>query len=407
MLLLFLLLSLLTVQAAVALTSTTASTSTESFATTTLSWQDELLQTAAQPLLSTRLSEASSVLERDGVVRIGDISINPDRCDALRQRILEEVDCCKHHIDNSISDKNYVPGTRLRFQSAMDLAFGGDVRHDLLLPICKDSYFSETLLPVLQSATSQLEILLNDGAERLLPRLYKEGQERIPSKDKNNKKYPISFGATSPLEIVEVASLLLRCGSGHQQIHGDYRRFWSEDKHGDSLLNSLNMVEPENHTQKRIGKLPPRLVTFVALQDIPSNDHGVTGFITGTHNGQAHGLIYDNDACNDIHDLSGNAEASQQQLLQLSTSGVRTTCGFQQGDILVYDASVLHWGSANRIPNNHRCMLYFGVSRPGAAEQLSGQSQRVTVLNEFEKLPPVLLRDLIHCIDEQKANRDR
>ena len=55
--------------------------------------------------------------------------------------------------DNKMKKKKkkerYVPGTRLRFDSSMDLTFGGDVRHDMLLPIdFKDDY--ETNFPELQ-----------------------------------------------------------------------------------------------------------------------------------------------------------------------------------------------------------------------------------------------------------------
>ncbi|KAL3918491.1 MAG: hypothetical protein SGARI_007456, partial [Bacillariaceae sp.] len=206
------------------------------------------------------------------------------------------------------------------------------------------------------------------------------------------------YNGQPSLEVVEVASLIVRCGSGHQQLHGDYRRFpCDDDKHDGDTMNTRQ--EPERHTMARIGKMPPRLVTFVALQDVPSIQHGATGFITGTHNANAHGHIYGEDPSSseyavNINDQMGeqdvaNALAARRRVLELSTSGVRTTAGFCAGEMLIYDASVLHWGSANLVENNNRAMLYFGVARPGAAELLS-QGQ----MDGYEALPPVLLDDI-------------
>ena len=42
------------------------------------------------------------------------------------------------------------------------------------------------------------------------------------------------------------------------------------------------------------------------------------------------------------------------------------------GDALMYDASVLHFGSANSVADNDRVVLYFGVSRGGAAAKCAG-----------------------------------
>ena len=183
-------------------------------------------------------------------------------------------------------------------------------------------------------------------------------------------------------EVVEVASLLVRQGSGHQNVHGDYRRFHDEN-------SDIQGEESLTITNARDGKMPPRIVTFVALQDIPSNEHGSTGFITGTHNSHAHGLVYGESATiSNDNDLATNHQA----VLESSTSGVRTSRGFRRGEMLIYDASVLHWGGANSVPNNDRAMLYFGVSRLEAAAQL-GQSQ--PKLEGFEIVPPILLRDIV------------
>ncbi|KAL3939707.1 MAG: hypothetical protein SGARI_001272 [Bacillariaceae sp.] len=156
-----------------------SSANTESIRTTTTtstakngSWQDDLLQ-ISQPLTPTPISDALSTLQRDGVVRLDASSarVDPDLCAHLRRRILDEISPQNGDSTNSQDDKKYVPGTRLRFQCPMDLAFGGDVRHDLLLPIENAMDFGE-LWPVLESAVSQLHPVLTSGAESLLPRLH-------------------------------------------------------------------------------------------------------------------------------------------------------------------------------------------------------------------------------------------
>jgi len=323
-------------------------------------FQDRLLQNS-QPLEPTFLDDALTTLERDGVVRI-QTQVPPALCTNLRQRIMDEIKSGDSNWNvNSASspeeDKKFIPGTRLRFSLPMDLAFAGDARHDLLLPLTNNLEWSQ-LTPVLQSVVGQLLPFYCQSVERMLPRF---------SHDSNAEN----------IELVELASLVSRPGNSHQPLHGDYRRFH------DALLDSM---EPQEHTQQRRGKLPPRLVTFVALQDVPSIQHGATGFLTGTHNVQAHQWMYEGDQ-NENEDL----------LLNQLSNGVRTASGFQCGDILVYDASVLHWGGANSVPNNDRTMLYFGVARSGAAEHLSVDEEvDMMVANMgFEQVSPVLLRDLL------------
>ena len=148
----------------------------------------------------------------------------------------------------------------------MDLAFGGDVRHDLLLPIHNSKDFGE-LASVLGSAVSKLQPLLTAGGNSLLPHLH--GGSSIETHDNMHS-----------LEVVEVASLIVRCGSNHQQLHGDYRRFPL-----DEADVRASQAEPEDHTRARTGKMPPRMVTFVALQDVPSIQHGATGDADGASPG--------------------------------------------------------------------------------------------------------------------------
>ena len=155
-----------------------------------------------------------------------------------------------------------------------------------------------------------------------------------------------------------------------------------------------------------MGKLPPRLVTFVALQDIPSKAHGATGFVTGTHNAEAHKLVYDGQGI-DAKDVSDRkaidaATAARQSILDISTAkaqGVVTASGFRCGDLLVYDASVLHWGGPNSVPNNDRALLYFGVARSGAASILSSQEfdEQMSKMG-FKIAPPVLMQDVVSTV---------
>ena len=60
--------------------------------------------------------------------------------------------------------------------------------------------------------------------------------------------------------------------------------------------------------------------------------------------------------------------------------------------MLIYDASVLHWGGANSVPRNDQAILYFGISQRHAAAQLS-QSQ--TKLEFSKSVDPILLQDII------------
>lgn len=359
-------------------------------------WQADLWK-ISQPLIPTPLAEACQVLERDGVVRLADCHVDPDLCDEMRNYILEDIN--KKNDGVADDDKLYVPGTRLRFEQPMDLRFGGDVRHDLLLPL--DNCLP--LRPLLESAVmSRLErSLLHPASHSLLPHLHRDREEE-----------QTTISTNTSLELVEVASLIVRCGSGHQPLHGDFRRFPASKKNVISKEELENQEqqqqqqqqEPLDHTRARRGKLPPRLVTFVVLQDIPTNEHGATGFVTGTHTGEAHQLAYGGDTGagdtgvvvdngRDSTDGGGNRRhLRRQSLLDLSTSGVRTTRGFQKGDMLVYDASVLHWGGANSVEKNDRAILYFGVARPGAAQILS---EGHPPLKGFTLVPPVLLEDFL------------
>mmetsp|Transcript_1168 Transcript_1168/g.2647 ORF Transcript_1168/g.2647 Transcript_1168/m.2647 type:complete len:423 (-) Transcript_1168:25-1293(-) len=362
-------------------------------------WEAELWK-VSEPLSTAppTFSGSLEVLKRDGVVRLNPDVFRVDErlCAALRDRILAEMENPKSDDrkpgDNSIDQ--YVRGTRLRpGEGVVDLAFGGDVRHDILLPL-NDENFSE-VRPVLESAAQQLEPLLLVAAEQLLPRLHGSSSSGSTSDSDNNIQGNNFAADPSPLElsslklkqeileknlsgeVTEVASLLVRQGSGHQTLHGDYRRYTGGN-------DDSQQEEPLAHTEARDGLMPPRIVTFVALQDIPSNEHGATGFVTGSHTAYAHGLKYGESTDADL-------AKARQDILQASTSGVRTSRGFRRGEMLMYDASVLHWGGANSMPNNDRAIFYFGVSRVGAAAKLAENQPE---LKGLESVPPILLNDM-------------
>ena len=361
-------------------------------------WESDLWE-ISEPLSQAppTFSGSLEVLKRDGVVRLNPdvFHVEENLCVALRDRILAEIeipDFNDKELDENYIDQ-YVRGTRLRpGEGAVDLAFGGDVRHDILLPL-NDKNFPE-VKPVLESAARQLEPLLLVATEQLLPRLHGSLSSIMSYRsDKHIEEKKIIVDSSSSelkreileknlsAEVTEVASLLVRQGSGHQSLHGDYRRYTGSDA---SLKE-----EPLANTQARDGRMPPRIVTFVALQDIPSNEHGSTGFITGSHTSYAHELL--NSESITINNDADLAKA-RQDILRSSTSGVRTSRGFRRGEMLMYDASVLHWGGANSMPDNDRAILYFGVSQLGAAAQLA---QNQPEIKGLESVPPILLQDVV------------
>ena len=96
--------------------------------------------------------------------------------------------------------------------------------------------------------------------------------------------------------------------------------------------------------------MPPRLVTFVYLQDCPTAAHGPTAFLPGSASAEAH-LI--------------RAVGDDEALLE--AYGAAHVATVRAGDAVTYDASVLHFGTANAVEGNDRMVLYFSVARAGAA----------------------------------------
>ena len=96
--------------------------------------------------------------------------------------------------------------------------------------------------------------------------------------------------------------------------------------------------------------MPPRLVTFVYLQDCPTAAHGPTAFLPGSATAEAHLM---------------RAVGDDETLVE--AYGPAHIATVNAGDAVTYDASVLHYGTANAVEGNDRMVLYFSVARAGAA----------------------------------------
>lgn len=384
-------------------------------------WQ-ESLSASSVPLEPTALSEGSRVLRSHGVARFNGI-VDPATCTALRNdvlRFLATSDTAKANSEDAPIDDTcppfvgkkdlaYVPGTRVRFSEAIDVGFAPS-RHDLLLPFEHPSVAkalveaSRALKPVLEAAAAQL------------PRVH----------------YPSELASqldSQALEVVELAALLSRPGARHQKLHGDYQRLVPEDAitEASTLVGRGGLaegavkrpVEGPAEWELRKGKLPPRLVCFVCLQDVPTVQHGGTLFLPGTHTYAAHQLLYKGPALaanggDSNTEASADVSAARTALLScvrpnssvFSNAGEGPATGvnfgggpavcaaLQCGDCLIYDASVLHWGGANVMEDFQRAVLYFGVSLPGAASSLSLEEP---IPDGSVQVPPVLLQDVAAC----------
>ena len=166
-----------------------------------------------------------------------------------------------------------------------------------LLLPIEDSLISD----ILQYLASELGTVLEAGAEIL------------PGLKKRNDSGNIA------LELVEAACLISETGATHQNLHADFRR-------DDSAAEI---------------RLPARLVTFLYLQDAPTLSHGPTIFVPNTNSEASHASYF-----------------TDQNSLDASTARCAT---LNAGDVAIYDASVLHFGSANSVLSNTRVVLYFGV----------------------------------------------
>jgi hypothetical protein len=243
----------------------------------------------AIPIKAVGIHSAAAQLIDVGVCRIDGV-LSKTTCNQVRDSILSMR-------EGPMTDMRNILGTRLRFDEPVIVPLGK--RNDILLPI-EDSKLNEVLTELMEKLGGILE----------------EAAEILPGS---------AAGETfQKLELVEVGCLVSEPGSTHQSLHADFRRD----------VNNPN------------ARLPPRLVTFIYLQDVPTSDHGPTIFLPSTNNKESHRSYHSEDS-----------------LDRESVHSATLNCG----DVAIYDASLLHFGSANSIPGNTRAVLYFGVGLKDAA----------------------------------------
>ena len=73
------------------------------------------------------------------------------------------------------------------------------------------------------------------------------------------------------------------------------------------------------------------------------------------------------------------------------------------GDAVTYDASVLHYGTANAVEGNDRMVLYFSVARAGAAaasfaEGVAGEDTEEPPMEGLDAVDPVPLASYAKCV---------
>lgn len=331
---------------------------------------EQELMLDAERLIPLEPSDAADAVHRLGVARLDSV-VDSSLAAALKQRILEEM---RGAADRWVQDDTrMVPGTRLRFREAVEIEFDDGSRSDILLPL-----EDELVSAVLRQALTTLAPILTDAA-RCLPRHDEAGASATHATD---PEYP---------ELIECAALWSRPGSSHQNLHADFLRYdeagegesgagesrkevddgkGEDDAWGgrlamteaeaaaelDRMAAELRRFDEESdeesdefHEDDGDGDLPPRIVGFVYLQDCPTPSHGATSFLPGSANFAAH-------LRNEVDDLS-----------LIETYGPARLATVNAGDVVLYDASVLHYGTANTIPGNDRLVFYFSVARPGAA----------------------------------------
>ena len=210
--------------------------------------------------------DAGRALGQIGVARVDGV-VDASRCAALRTRIYDLLATLDD--DDGPRDMRFVAGTRLRLGDAMRATFAGP-RSDVLLP-CEDN----TVWHVLSEALAAL-----------LPSCEAAARELLGAADGDE------------LEVVELGGLTASLGATHQHLHSD----WAEGS----------------------GKLPPRIVCFVALQDVGATDEGGTVFLGRD------GAAY-------------------------------TSAPLKAGDCVLYDASLEHYGAAKSAGPEHRALLYYSL----------------------------------------------
>ena len=314
-----------------------------------LALEDQLLE-GATPLDAVGVAAAAAAVRDAGVARIAEPVLDRDDAAALRARILSEL--AARDGAWSREDRRMVPGTRLRFEEVVEIAFDDGTRSDVLLPLEDD---------LVKAAVAKAAALLApawEGAAECLP------------------------GDGDGLELIECAALIAWPGSQHQTLHADFLRIDEMDDLDDdddeegfvdddagNEMDDLDDDDEEGFVDDDAGNemdelddelddfvdddagndLPPRLVTFIYLQDCPTVAHGPTAFLPGSANGEAH-LMNEFD-----------------EALLVDEFAPARVATVDAGAAVIYDASVLHHATANSVSDNDRVVFYCSFARRGAA----------------------------------------
>ena len=280
-----------------------------------LALEDQLLE-GATPLDAVGVAAAAAAVRDAGVARIAEPVLDRDDAAALRARILSEL--AARDGAWSREDRRMVPGTRLRFEEVVEIAFDDGTRSDVLLPLEDD---------LVKAAVAKAAALLApawEGAAECLP------------------------GDGDGLELIECAALIAWPGSQHQTLHADFLRIDEMDEIDDDYPDDYE--DEDDFVDDDAGNdLPPRLVTFIYLQDCPTVAHGPTAFLLGSANGEAH-LMNEFDEALLVEEFAPARVAT-----------------VDAGAAVIYDASVLHHATANSVSDNDRVVFYCSFARRGAA----------------------------------------
>lgn len=308
---------------------------------------EERLARHAEPLVAAASREAASeALCRDGVVRIDHV-LDEATCATLKCHIAKlaaaasDPESQRWAVWMGAADNRYVPGSRVRLADTVVDVLTAE-RADVLLPL-EDAVIADAL----RTAATSVQTVIH-GAISALPAHVAGHAGAGADADANPEN----------IEIVECGALYARPGAEHQALHADYRRGNVLVTKGVGVGGTSNATPEKDVNQAVKPSMPPRLVCFVYLQDVPTHKHGPTVFLPGTANAATHSQVFDIDGAVRAGSLEGR-EAERAALCSA-------------GDAVIYDASVLHYGSANTVPGNERLVFYFGVSRAGHAQHCAG-----------------------------------
>lgn len=366
--------------------------------------------TSSSSLPSSQVSPVPSSLEDALVMHATPLEASPDRSAAAHDlltkgvcrinRVVPETDCSalRRHVVATLrrraadhreaaayaSDLRHIPGTRLRFGEPLAVPLNGH-RTDLLLPLEDDAVSN-----VLQRLADELgDILLAGATGGLLP-----VPPTPPTPTPPDAAGETATATSTPLELVEAACLISEPGASHQDVHADFRR----------------------DANRPSTRLDPRIVAFLYLQDAPTPRHGPTVFVPSTNTPDFHDAYYNrhyehnhndddnNNNSKSIHHINNQSHSNSRTDLLLRAGPRCATLGC--GDVAIYDASVLHFGSANTVPDNTRVVLYFGVAAAAADSNSDSNSNirtggdgdgnknntvAASAVASLETLPPISL----------------